>query len=154
MKRGPRKLYFICVAKTATQVLVSDEPAKNIGDAAINFEMKYGIKPQRILDGDGFGFYRAKGTTFDHRDTVSINPKNIFPSGKNFTARYELRNHIWEVIAMGVMGCQTKDGCQFKDNELCIINFVALVSGSRVKRPTFKRYELVKFSKLTQPKAI
>lgn len=158
-KKGPHKRYFFCSAIQISEP--TDKKKSNLRDqinlitkgiqsdsadqAKALFEKEFGIPPEKCDEGEGNGWYVAKGTggTDIQRLSVTVEPKDL---QRNTAKTWEGQFKGWVVYASGLKACTIRDGknvMNFKDNDLVSLGFQRRVDEeSNVPRPKIKKTEV------------
>lgn len=152
--RGARDRFF-CLVAGSKGTVVELVKASTLEEAMESFKEKHGRPANITMDGEGSGYYIAKGTgkSDAQRISVTVTPAQL---QRRTTASFRAQFRGWNVYASGLSACNI-DGVDYADNDLVAIEFDTLIGATAENRkelmklnpkPKLKKREVVPLSNL------
>lgn len=145
--RGARTRVYFCAAKKGKDLIVEAVEGQTKDEAIASFSETYDVAPQKILDGEGNGYYISKGTGMSNaqRISVTVTPAQLV---RRTTTPISAEFGGWNVVGSGLEACSV-DGRDYGPDELFAIECVDRVDpNSKVKKPKLKKREVIPLDKL------
>jgi hypothetical protein len=152
--RGARdRFYFCAVSAGKGKITMKPIKAATKDEAAELFEQLYQMAPQAIDDGEGNGYYVAKGTGLGEVSRVSVTV-SASQLARRTSQAYSGEFRGWKVWASGLNECEI-EGEKFAENELVSIEFDSLVDPAvKVPKPKLKKREVIRLTDLENVESV
>ena len=142
----PRPRFFVLIASEDPNAIVAKVEAQTIEKAHEVFEELHGREATGFEEGDGSGFYVAKGTgggSSAQRRSVTVSAtQQMMRTSKVFKGEYK----GWNIVGGGLKAC-TVDGVDYNDNDLLAIECDTPIDKDDVQnKPKLKKKEMIRRS--------
>jgi len=142
VKRGKRPRFYICAAIIDNDLQVIPVEAESKSEAIDVFTKEFNKAPEKVLHGDGGGFYIVKGgcnISDFAKMIVTVTPADhVRRTAKAFEGEFS----GWRIVG-SCLKATVIDGMSYNDNELASIEFEAPLSDN-VKKPKIDKFQVVR----------